>query len=219
MGWHDDLVGEEFGRLSVVERAKEKDKYGRRLWRVRCQCGKESTVPTGSLTSGRSRSCGCLRAENNSARIGPINDAYKQRKIEAAKKVRLTGKQNCCRTSCQEQNPQPLSRFRKRKSSLSGMRSICKTCEDSDTINSKTGITGARKRKEIELQGGKCANQGCDRPATHADHNHETGRFRAILCMPCNSAEGLLKDLDRIRGLLEYRLRHDAIDYPEKKTA
>lgn len=35
----------------------------RAQWLCRCQCGAESVVQAGHLRTGRSRSCGCLRAE------------------------------------------------------------------------------------------------------------------------------------------------------------
>jgi hypothetical protein len=37
------------------------------------------------------------------------------------------------------------------------------------------------------------------------DHDHSTGRFRALLCGGCNSALGLLKEsTERIQGLKKY---------------
>lgn len=38
-------------------------------------------------------------------------------------------------------------------------------------------------------QGGTCPLCG-EREATHVDHCHDTGRVRALLCHPCNSALG-----------------------------
>lgn len=59
-----DLVGRAFGRLTVIARAGSTDRAPRRpLWRCRCSCGQERVVLGASLLAGRTRSCGCLRAD------------------------------------------------------------------------------------------------------------------------------------------------------------
>jgi len=64
-------------------------------------------------------------------------------------------------------------------------------------LKHKYGITEAEYDVQYALQRGRCAI--CDRefdprqrPAT--DHNHETGRFRGILCHPCNWILGYARD-------------------------
>lgn len=57
-----DPTGMTFGRLTVLgydHSAKKKAYY-----RCRCECGKEAVVYSGNLTSGKTRSCGCLRANS-----------------------------------------------------------------------------------------------------------------------------------------------------------
>jgi hypothetical protein len=54
-----DLVGQRFGGLVVLKRAGTV--AGKRRWTCRCDCGRTTTVPTGNLRSGNSRSCGCGR--------------------------------------------------------------------------------------------------------------------------------------------------------------
>lgn len=63
MGKLVNLSGMRFGRLSVITRAGS-NRQNRALWLCRCDCGKETTVPSSCLTSGKSKSCGCLRSEN-----------------------------------------------------------------------------------------------------------------------------------------------------------
>ncbi|HEY1292807.1 MAG TPA: endonuclease domain-containing protein [Chloroflexota bacterium] len=61
----------------------------------------------------------------------------------------------------------------------------------------------------FEAQQGVCAIEGCGRPATQSDHDHDTGRRRALLCAGCNVALGVLADDPaRIRGLLAYLEAH-----------
>ena len=56
---YTSLVGQQFGRLTVLE--DYKDSQGRYLCRCLCSCGKETTVLKASLKSGRTKSCGCLK--------------------------------------------------------------------------------------------------------------------------------------------------------------
>ena len=56
-----DLEGLEFGRLRVTQR--KGSKHGHAVWLCECACGKQSEVLSGDLTSGKTRSCGCLRKE------------------------------------------------------------------------------------------------------------------------------------------------------------
>lgn len=56
-----DLVGKTFGRLTVLE--KDRTEKGILYWRCLCSCGNETILPTGRLTSGHTKSCGCLVKE------------------------------------------------------------------------------------------------------------------------------------------------------------
>lgn len=55
-------AGEKYGRLTtkfVVGRTKNRVK----IWRCYCDCGGEKDVPSTSLSSGNTKSCGCLQKE------------------------------------------------------------------------------------------------------------------------------------------------------------
>lgn len=56
-----DLTGQRFGELTALELVPGADKFNRRLWRCRCDCGGECVVATNSLrsTNGGRKSCGC----------------------------------------------------------------------------------------------------------------------------------------------------------------
>lgn len=64
----EDLVGQKFGRLTVVSRAGS-SRHNKALWRTLCECGEESVTETGALRSGAVQSCGCLKAEISSDRF------------------------------------------------------------------------------------------------------------------------------------------------------
>lgn len=55
-------MGKVFGRLTVVER-RQSNNHGRAMWRCVCVCGKEKITRTSLLTTGGTRSCGCLALE------------------------------------------------------------------------------------------------------------------------------------------------------------
>lgn len=68
----NDLVGNKFGKLTVIEylggfRTKN-GKSTEVRWRCLCECGNESITTTGRLKSGMTKSCGCLRVQMISKR-------------------------------------------------------------------------------------------------------------------------------------------------------
>ena len=63
-----DLIGKQFGRLTVIERVEDHlYKNGRRdiVYKCRCQCGNETNVLAVHLRSGHTQSCGCYRIETS----------------------------------------------------------------------------------------------------------------------------------------------------------
>ena len=57
-----DLTGREFGYLKVVRFAGISDKKVRK-WECKCKCGNIIYVRVADLTSGNTKSCGCLQKE------------------------------------------------------------------------------------------------------------------------------------------------------------
>ena len=63
------MIGRKYNRLLVVEQSgfyiyPKTGKKVYRLWKCRCDCGKETIAASGDLTTGRKQSCGCLQQEN-----------------------------------------------------------------------------------------------------------------------------------------------------------
>lgn len=62
-----DLTGQKFGKLTVVCRAEDyispKGKHHVK-WHCICDCGKSTVISSLQLTSGKTRSCGCLKVGN-----------------------------------------------------------------------------------------------------------------------------------------------------------
>lgn len=53
-----DITGMQFGRLTAIRRV-ENDKHGHAQWECLCECGNTAIVLKSSLTSGKTKSCGC----------------------------------------------------------------------------------------------------------------------------------------------------------------
>lgn len=65
--------GDRFCRLvaqnyRTIHKTYNGTKYSRILWTCKCDCGNTTEVPTGRLTKGLTRSCGCLRGDLNHER-------------------------------------------------------------------------------------------------------------------------------------------------------
>lgn len=60
---YPNLVGKQFGRLTVIKKSDKKDKVGHLYWKCHCECGKNITVLGTSLIEGSTKSCGCLHSE------------------------------------------------------------------------------------------------------------------------------------------------------------
>lgn len=79
-----DITGLVVGRLTVICFAGINP---RSMWRCRCECGKECEVATKYLTSGRTVSCGCVRAEKAST-LAKTHGKSKRPEHKVWKKIR-----------------------------------------------------------------------------------------------------------------------------------
>lgn len=57
-----DLIGQKFTRLTVVK-FDGMNKWKQRLWLCVCSCGKKKSIVSYQLSSGGTKSCGCLQKE------------------------------------------------------------------------------------------------------------------------------------------------------------
>jgi hypothetical protein len=57
-----DLTGQRFGKLVALDRAGS-NKHGQCLWLCKCDCGGTKGVISSYLTSGKTKSCGCLERD------------------------------------------------------------------------------------------------------------------------------------------------------------
>ena len=57
-----DLTGNTYGRLIVLS-FHHMDEDGTRFWLCQCECGNTKVIRHSSLTTGCTKSCGCLKNE------------------------------------------------------------------------------------------------------------------------------------------------------------
>lgn len=72
-----DLVGQKYGRLTVIKRAESRRLESGRLitmWECECECGKSKIVRSDSLRNGKTNSCGCYHSEQ----LSQIKTKHKQ---------------------------------------------------------------------------------------------------------------------------------------------
>ncbi len=74
-----DLVGQKFGRLTVLELAYTN---GRSYWKCECDCGNSAIVQGKQMSSGKTRSCGCLQDETRRALSGEKHPNWRGNKVK-----------------------------------------------------------------------------------------------------------------------------------------
>ncbi|MGY1733659.1 endonuclease VII domain-containing protein [Geodermatophilus sp. SYSU D01045] len=119
----------------------------------------------------------------------------------------------------------PIDEFPTTTANSSGVHTYCKPCHNvrgkaskdkvggsrSYHLMRRYGITVAEADAMLAEQGGLCAI--CvTAPAEHVDHDHVTGRVRALLCFGCNGGLGQFKDDPVVlRAAARYVLHHRAL--------
>ena len=62
-----DLTGQKLYRLTFLEYVGRSENRNA-IWKVKCDCGTVFTLLATSVKSGHTKSCGCVRIENNKNR-------------------------------------------------------------------------------------------------------------------------------------------------------
>ena len=125
----------------------------------------------------------------------------------------------------------PLAEFHRQSKSPDGRQSRCKPCavalamqwnkdhperfrrnQRTTRLRREYGITHEDYETMLARQKGRCAI--CRKPPAagkrlHIDHDHDTGRVRGLLCMPCNSFLGKIgEDVTTLKRAVAYLARH-----------
>lgn len=202
-----DLIGKRFGRFVVLE-FSHINKYRNTEWKVRCDCGSELVQSRSSLTSGHTKSCGCLSLEGNAKKLAKIAEGRR-----AAARLRLaSGLKKCAKPDCKEANPQPLESFAYSGKHADRKQPWCKGCyANNSQRHRRLNLSPEARDLLVSGQGNACASCGesFNNRRYHVDHDHSTGVIRGVLCAQCNMALGLLGDSpERISRLLDYTTKH-----------
>lgn len=124
----DDLKGNRYGRLTVLELTQQRKSNGSAVWKCRCDCGREVPVSSGNLKLGRTISCGCVRRDDlTNIRFGKLIVLH-----PGGKSNRGNGAFWVCQCDCGNQCEAQASKLK------SGHTTSC-GCSHSDLIIDLTG--------------------------------------------------------------------------------
>lgn len=82
--YYRDLTNMKFGRLKVVKYLYTKQKKA--IWLCQCDCGNSINVNAGALTSGNTKSCGCLKHDIAKKHYSQLNKKHGMKNTKIYKK-------------------------------------------------------------------------------------------------------------------------------------
>lgn len=156
----------------------------------------------------------CVECEDKHAeRLATIQQAKgKPRKIKSTHSTKESTKR--CTGPCGRTLPTTTEFFHCDKQGRYGVKGQCKECRKQRESTSRQAQFGELYNQMLINQNGVCAI--CKQSETtrrsqlgvsplSIDHDHMTGRIRALLCQKCNTSLGMMgEDPERIRALADY---------------
>lgn len=129
--------------------------------------------------------------------------------------------------SCRE--TKSLDEFVRNRGTKDGRGAYCRPCHNTRMkeiaerlyggnknflLQRRYGLTRVQLDEMIAAQGGLCAI--CEeRPAKHVDHDHTTGKVRAVLCFQCNRGLGKFREeLPTFDRAAQYLIRYSSQTKP-----
>lgn len=91
---NQNLVGKQFGHLTVLAKSKERGTQGEYKWLCQCDCGKKTLVTTSSLNSGTTKSCGHLRLSRSKDNLQFTQDRHLKQRNDKAPVTNTSGYRN-----------------------------------------------------------------------------------------------------------------------------
>lgn len=71
-------------------------------------------------------------------------------------------------------------------------------CMEANWRRQGIDLTYSRYQQELKKQKHKCMICGKRMKSPHVDHDHKTGSFRGLLCLPCNMGLGIYESKCRL---------------------
>lgn len=208
-----DKVGRKYGMIKVIDRAPSRGK--KTYWNCVCDCGREVTVDSSTLTEKRAkvRSCGCLIAPQHTPGKACESPTVKYPEGRTGTRAGWMAHRSAKEPPC---TPCRLAL----NSNTAAWREANVEKAFDYHIRARYNITYADYLAMLEAQGGGCAICGGDNFGDsrlgrfHVDHDHsccpEVGMscgkcVRGLLCRGCNTALGNFgDDADRLVRAAEY---------------
>ena len=173
--------GDKHGRLTVISHAG-KDHRNKHLWLCLCDCGSEKVVISDNLSSGKSNSCGCLKAEFL-ARKGNQYGLYEDRE-KALLKVQYS---HLKRRDVNKGFAETMS-FEVFSSLL---KSPCRYCGLEQSREIEDRLSESKKQKRLSDYVLKC--NGIDRIDSSKGYTVENS---VACCKYCNTAKNTMTEIE-----------------------
>lgn len=95
--YYKDISGNKYTRLTAIQYVYTKNKKA--YWLCKCECGKEKIVSASDLTSGNTKSCGCLHHDTAREHYLSLNRIHGMKGTKIYSKW-LNMKARCYKKSC-----------------------------------------------------------------------------------------------------------------------
>lgn len=184
-----DIIGKLFGRLIVVEQGPS-TKKGHTQWLCLCDCGNKKLILGSNLTTGKVRSCGCLRFETTWKIEDLVGRVFGQLTVLAYEKVvSKRGSFWLCQCACG--NQKAVSR----KSLMNGDASSCGCARYIRTAESLARRAAKNKAKIpnpelLALVEKTCRDCEETKPRGDFPRNSFTSDGMGEYCKPCHNRKG-----------------------------
>lgn len=207
-----NLIGKQFGEWVVLRKSSSQPSNGGIKWSCVCSCGIVADVFAGNLRCANSTSCKSCAKIRRAHRFVDGSVFGDWTILHRADVNKLGTYRFLCKCAC------GTEQLVWGTSLGSGRSSKCKQCGNksgskkrtthgftvSQTKESRTlynkfalyGVTPEEYQRVLEKQFYLCAicTASLKRVTPNLDHCHKTGRFRGILCGPCNRGVGHFSD-------------------------